>query len=497
VDLQRVELAGEGIMNRKIVGLDIRPDAVAAVVLRGGLRERTVETAATVPLLPGANGDGLRTALDQLRERIDLNDALCVTAFPPGNISYRNLTVPFSNPRKIGQILPFEIEPTLPYPVDDLVLDFHPVGGSGESGTDIFALAVEKNRLAEYLATLKSAGVDPYRVTAGGYSAALCAKAAGEEADGAPVLVLDVGVEAATLFLVIGEDVRLARALPLRAGRPVTGAALARFVRQTLTAYGDEILAEQAPAALLLTGAGLAADPGRLVSDLSDTLPWPVKALDLIADGEGRIGAEDGVIWSPTDMNGALALALVEIDGRNGLNLRRGAFASRRDWSAHRRIFWTAGIFLTIILALLGLHLYLDTFSLQKRLDRIDAQIHDIFRSTFPDVQRIVDPLHQMRVAMEGLETPLPVSSNGAGLRTIEILNQISARIPDSVDVVLTRTVIAPESVLISGNTDTFNSVDEIQNELGGMDTFRRVTIISTAKDGNTNRIRFKMKADL
>ncbi len=484
-------------MNRKIVGLDIRPDGVAAVVLRGGLRERTVETAATVPMAAGANGEGLRDALDQLRKRIDLSDALCVTAFPPGNISYRNLTVPFSNPRKIGQILPFEIEPTLPYPVDDLVLDFHPVGGNGENGTDIFALAVEKDRLAEYLAALESAGVDPYRVTAGGYSAALCAKVAGTEADGAPVLVMDVGVEAATLFLVLGGDVRLARALPLRPGRPVSAAALARFVRQTLTAYGDPILADRSPAVLFLTGAGMVGDPGALVSALSETLPWPVQPLDLMGEGQGRIGADEGVAWSPPDMNGALALALVEIDGRNGLNLRRGAFASRRDWSAHRRTFWTAGIFLTIILALMGLHLYLDTFSLQKRLDRVEAQIHQIFRSTFPDVQRIVDPLHQMRVAMEGLKSPLPVSSDGAGSRTIEILNLVSARIPDSVDVVLTRTVVTPENVLISGNTDTFNSVDEIQNRLGGSDPFRRVTIVSTAKDGNTNRIRFKMKADL
>ncbi|MFP4306035.1 MAG: type II secretion system protein GspL [Desulfococcaceae bacterium] len=484
-------------MNRKIVGLDIRPDAVAAVVLRGGLRDRTVETAATVPLTAGANGEGLRDALARLRERVDMRDALCVAAFPPGNISFRNLKVPFSNARKISQILPFEIEPTLPYPVEDLVLDFHPMGRNGDGGTEVFALAVEKDRLAEYLAALKSAGVDPHRVSAGGYSAALCAKAAGAESDGEPVLVLDVGVEAATLFLVIDEDVRLARALPLRIGQPVTGAALARFVRQTLTAYGDEILTDRSPAALFLTGAGSTDPSGALTSTLSETLPWPVQPLDLMGDGRGRVGAEDGVAWSPSQMNGALALALAEIDGKNGLNLRRGAFAARHDWSAHRRTFLAAGIFLTVILALLGLHLYLDTFALQKRLDRIDAQIHDIFRSTFPDVQRIVDPLHQMRVAMDELESPLPVSADGAGLRTIELLNRISGGIPESVDVVLTRTVVTPENVLISGNTDTFNSVDEIQNKLNRLEPFRRVTIISTAKDGNTNRIRFKMKADL
>lgn len=483
-------------MNRKIVGIDVRPDAVAAVVLRGGLRERTLETAA-MAYRPTANGDGLRAALDQLRERIDLTDALCVTAFPPGRISYRNLSVPFSNPRKISQILPFEIEPTLPYPVDDLVLDFHALGANGDSGADIFALAVEKDRLAEYLATLKSAGVDPHRVTAGGYSAALCATAARDEESADAYLTLDVGIEAATLFLVADGEVRLARALPLRPGAAADAAGLSRFIRQTLTAYGEQLLEETAPTALFLTGAGLRGRSEEMAAEMADRLEWPVRRLDLMAGGEGRINAEEEIPWSADDMNGALALALVEIDGRNGLNLRRGAFATRRDWAAHRRTFLTAGIFLMVILGLLGLHLYLDTFALQKRLNRIDAQIHDIFRTTFPDVQRIVDPLHQMRVAMNELETPIPVSSDGTGLRTIDILNRVSGQIPDNLDVLLTRTVITPENVLISGNTDTFNTVDEIQNQLGALTFFKKVTIISTAKDGNTNRIRFKMKADL
>lgn len=483
-------------MNRKIVGIDVRPDAVAAVVLRGGLRERTLETAAMAPR-PSANGDGLRAALDQLRERIDLSDALCVAAFPPGRISYRNLSVPFSNHRKISQILPFEIEPTLPYPVDDLVLDFHALGANGDGGADIFALAVEKDRLAEYLATLKSAGVDPHRVTAGGYSAALCAAESGAEESPNAYLTLDVGVEAATLFLVLDGEVRLARSLPLRPGATPDAAGLSRFIRQTLTAYGEQLLEETAPTALYLTGAGLRGRSEEMAAEMAERLDWPVQRLDLMSGREGRVGAEGEVSWSPDDMNGALALALVEIDGRNGLNLRRGAFATRQDWSAHRRTFLTAGIFLVVILGLLGLHLYLDTFALQKRLNRIDAQIHDIFRTTFPDVQRIVDPLHQMRVAMNELETPIPVSSDGTGLRTIDILNRISGQIPENLDILLTRTVVTPENVLISGNTDTFNTVDEIQNQLEALTFFKKVTIISTAKDGNTNRIRFKMKADL
>jgi general secretion pathway protein L len=483
-------------MNRKIVGLDIRPDAVAAVVLRGGLRDRTVEHATLEPRA-GSNGDGLKAALERIRERIDLDGTPCVAAFPPGRISYRNLSVPFSNAKKIGQILPFEIEPTLPYPVEDLVLDFHSLRPNGENGADIFALAVEKEGLADYLATLKSVGIDPYRVTAGGYSAALCAAPDGDEAAREPFLVLDAGIEAATLFLVSDGEVQLARSTPLRPDAPPTADLLARIVRQTRTAYEDRLPETAAPARMYLTGAGLREDADTLAATLTERLGLPVRRLDLMANGNGRLAADPAVRWSPGDMNGALALALVEFDGKNGLNLRRGTFATRRDWSAHRKTFVTGGIFLALVLALLGLNLYLDTFALRTRLDRIDAEIHEIFRTTFPDVQRIVDPLHQMRTAMDALESPLPAASDGAVMRHIDLLETISGRIPESIDVIFTRTVLAPDSVLISGDTDTFNAVDEIQNRLDALPLFEKVTIVSTAKDANTNRIRFRIKADL
>jgi hypothetical protein len=57
--------------------------------------------------------------------------------------------------------------------------------------------------------------------------------------------------------------------------------------------------------------------------------------------------------------------------------------------------------------------------------------------------------------------------------------------------------VVGEESVLISGNTDTFNAVDEIQNRLDGSDLFGKVTISSTNRERSGNRIQFKMRIEL
>ena len=57
--------------------------------------------------------------------------------------------------------------------------------------------------------------------------------------------------------------------------------------------------------------------------------------------------------------------------------------------------------------------------------------------------------------------------------------------------------VINPEDILISGNTENFNSVDDIQTHLEKIPIFKKVTINSTNKDQNENRVQFKMKVDL
>ena len=88
-------------------------------------------------------------------------------------------------------------------------------------------------------------------------------------------------------------------------------------------------------------------------------------------------------------------------------------------------------------------------------------------------------------------------TETGAHIRSIDILNSISQRIPKEIVVDITRLVISPQNVLISGNTDTFNSVDDIKGRLEGIDFFQKVTISSANVDKSGKEVRFMLKADL
>lgn len=79
----------------------------------------------------------------------------------------------------------------------------------------------------------------------------------------------------------------------------------------------------------------------------------------------------------------------------------------------------------------------------------------------------------------------------------IDILNEISSRIPADLDVEITNFVRGEDSLVISGNTDSFNNVDDIKSRLERSDLFKNITISSANLEKSTNRIQFKLKIDL
>ena len=88
-------------------------------------------------------------------------------------------------------------------------------------------------------------------------------------------------------------------------------------------------------------------------------------------------------------------------------------------------------------------------------------------------------------------------SETGPHVRRIDILNDISRRIPKDIEVDITRLVVGSGNVLISGYTDTFNSLDDIKGRLEQIDFFKKVTISSANRDRSGKEIRFMLKAEL
>ena len=482
-------------MSRKVLGIDIRNESVSAVLVKTSLRESRINTHAYIPISDSEDDpDHIKTALEALTGQIDPAGCDCVVSISADHFSYRILKVPFKEAKKIRMVLPFELEPTVPFPVDDLIIDFIDLESDHRKNqTDLIAVAVPKSELAPYIETLADIKIDPEMVTVSGLPSALCL--ARQTDPGEDQLFLEINKTICSLFIVGDGRIKLIRSIPTPVAENTRAGALGAFVRRTLAAYGELSRSDFQPLDIVMTGSGL--NGANFDKQIAEVLDLPANRLNISDRLSIPVDDEDVNPWDPAIMDNALSLAMVEIEGMGGLNFHKGQFAAKKLFVKHKKNWIKTGIFAAAVVVLLLFNLITDSYRLNKQLDGYDQQIRNIFQATFPG-EKIVEPFQQMQIKVkETRKNAGTQSAAGPHLRSIDILNAISRSIPETTTVDVTRMVISAETVLISGSTDTFNSVENIKSKLEQVDVFKKVTISSTSKDRSGKAIRFQLKVEL
>ncbi|MEW6673902.1 MAG: type II secretion system protein GspL [Thermodesulfobacteriota bacterium] len=483
-------------MSRMILGFDIRKDAVSAVLLQSRIKGISIEAHAYSPLSEaGGIRDGVYDCMNRLMKQADITGAACIVAYPSEKIFYRNIRVPFKEQKKIRQILPYELEPTLPLPVEDLIIDFDIPGlNSQNSHTPLLAAAVEISDLEAFVQTLAEFKVVPTVLTAGGYAAALRVAATKGLPDAC--FFIDAGVHHCGVFVIISGRVCYARSFSLPPDGSVRSSVIYSHVKQTAAAVKEVLQMEITAGGFLITGCG--AEDKSIINDLARKLEAPVTGTDLVKGSEVTVKNPVVNAWNPLRMDNALALALNELEGVPVFNFRKGPLAPRKHWVEYKKHFIRTGILAGAIVLFAFMDIVIDNHFMEQKVDRLDARITQIFQTTFPHIRKVVDPLQQMRVQIQNTKKQTVFSeSPSKNIRNIDILHGIITLIPDNADLELNRVVIGPGSVQISGYTDTFNSVNNIQRRLQGGKLFKTVTIQSANIEKSLNRVNFKLDLQL
>jgi type II secretory pathway component PulL len=483
-------------MSRRILGLDIRKTAVSAVLVDSSIHANRIEAYAYIPIPDPIEFDkGVASSLEILVEKMALTGSVCIASFPADQISYRNMQVPFKQPKKIRQILPFEIEPTMPFAVEDLIIDFHVIKADGqEDYTNLIAAAIDMSKLKTYLELLASFQIEPDVVTVSGYPTALCLANLAKTPENAMHIDVDSTHNTLTAFR-LGQ-IGLIRSLPTSRSPSARIETLCSDIQRTLCAFEDTTGIAFMPDRVFISGSSLAENG--FEKEMAQGLEIPTQRTNLLRDVNIKLDPHPTQSWNSDLMDGALALALIEIAGIKSVNFRKGPFAVARRWAEHKKNLIKSGILAAAVLLLALFNITIDFYVKQTKLNNLNQQIDATFKSTLPHIKKIVDPVHQMEIEIEKARKSsfLPVKAE-TGMRMIDILNEISIRIPKGIDVEFTRMVIGEDSILITGNTKTFNSVDEMKSQLERAPIFNAATIVSTNKDKSGNRIRFKLKVQL
>jgi Tfp pilus assembly PilM family ATPase len=483
-------------MSRKVLGIDIQKDSICAVLVRTSLRENMIDAHAYIPL-PDSTEDGnnFKTALHALWNEIDPAGCDCVVSISADHFSYRILQVPFKDAKKIRMVLPFELEPTVPYPVDDLALDFLDLQSADQSDqSEVIAVAVPRSELSPYIESLADFKIDPEMITISGLPAAMCLARQTDPSE--DQLFLEVNNGSCSLFIIRSGQLQLIRSFPNPSGADKRAGILGAFVQRTLCAYAEVCQTEFKPLDMIVTGAGL--NGAAFENDVSGILKFPVKRLNFAERLSIPVSSENTKPWNPAVMDNALALTLMEIEGIKGLNFHKSQFAAKKFFLKYKQGVIRTGILAAAVLVLFFSTTISEYLSLNRQLDRVDKQLTAVFHETFPEVTRIVDPFQQMQVKLqEAKKNSVIQTVTAPHIRSIDIIDSISKSIPQNITLDVTRMVISPDTVLISGNTDTFKSVDDIKNRLEQIEFFKKVTISSSNTDRSGKEVRFQLKVEL
>ena len=481
-------------MSKKILGLDISYDSVSAVLVKNNIRENFIEAHEYVPITDQKDLESIISySLDIITEKMDITSSVCIASFPSDQISYRNIQVPFKNQKKIRQILPFELETTLPFQLENLVIDFDTLT-SGDCN-DLIVAAVEKAGIQLYLNKLKSYNINPKIITVGGSATALCLAGLADNPD--DFLFVDTGSKKCAVFIVKSRRLYYIRSFGINSVNSSKIESLCTNIKRAISAFEEIFRLDFQPDLIITTGNDIGTSG--FEKEMEDILGISVRQADLLADTSVRIKNHPENSWKPERMDNAIALSLVELKGLNSLNFIDDSFSLKKYWDENKKGLIITGCLASLILATSFSYVIVNTYLMEKKLSGIEHKITDLFKTTFPDVKNIVDPVHQMRVGIE--KAHKSSLSRGAthnrDIHAIDILNEISRLIPETINVEVTKFVFGVENVMLTGNTDTFNSVNIIKSKLEQADFFKKVVISSANMDKSENRVRFKLQIKL
>jgi general secretion pathway protein L len=474
-----------------LLSLDIHNDVLAAVLVDRSSKINLVVGCATALV----TDENFEAAVDQIIERTGFVAGPSIVTCGAELLSFRNIALPFTDRKKIEQVLPFELDDRLPTGTKDLVVDFS-VAKSSPDSANILAAMLGRDYLTGKLAVLQGKGIDPEQIGVSGLATAL--KIAETDVTGSYVLI-DVGTSWATVFIVINKQIALVRSLGIPRQDQIHPGIDHTFVlgiKQTLLA--SRLIDLDGPGRCRIYLSGTDHVEGKSAA-LSESLGGlEVESYFQSAQPFIKIDPEIHQRYLPEVMDRVLAPALKEGGKNTGFNFRKDEFKKRKSLREHKRLLLLGAAPLLAMVLTVSAYWVYGYRNLLAEQELFRSQIVEVFRETLPGVERIVNPIHQLQVVNNQLRaTYKPGGEGGAGYTIIDILAALSARIPASYKVKVTRLVADANTIRLKALTSDFNTVDNVQKELEKSHFFKDVVITSANQSAQGDEVSFELKLEL
>ena len=495
-------------MPGKILGIDISEHNISAVQIISGLKGYQAVSCLSIPV----TDNNPEKALEELSSRIDLKSDKCLISIPPLNTSFRNITTPFKDSKKIRQTLPFEMETIVPFAVDEMIIDYVPTDVANPES--VLTAAINKGQIGNIIEQLKTAGVDPDIIDIRPVPAVTWLL--NQESSPNNGIYLDLEIEHPCAVIFQNKRIVLIRELHCTYTESTENAdpeknersfsepieniinTICREADRTVYSYNSKIKNSFIIEKIFFGGRlSLYYNTSEILYNL---FKKPVERINVSKDSGLKTDSGFKSIYKPALMDHALAICFRESKKSIGFNFRRGEFALKRRLFGPGKDIRRIAILLTVFFVFLVINSSVDFYYLYKRHSLVEAQFNDKFDRILPEEKGKKDSRIRLLVVQQKLqELGNPSTKSSSVVKTehtvLDILKEILQRVDEKYDFVVDRIQITNKEVSITANTDNVDTVGKIVKALELSDMFIKVE--PGRFEPKNERMKFDLKLDM
>lgn len=476
-------------MRVKLTGIEITEEGAAAVTVErqsGALRVTACQRVRRDELPSDADGSANDSELLAAlwRTLSDRGEKVAVV-LPPEEMVVRRVRLPFRDAKIIDKALPFELEPTLPIPLEGLRIIWEK-RAVGEADSEILAIISQGEALDARRVLLKGVGMDPLVLAPFAVPTALALA----RNEGSFFLTLQRVNRTCTLAVVSERKLMFLRsfALPSDDGFKT----LTREVWQTLVGLAESEGRWMAPEKILISG----------WETFPESLSTPLGALPM---ERARVLSATGALldeglkprWEEGPYDGALSVACSALSGWKYPVFWRQGFAPAEFIGKYKGRVLSTGVLVLVLLLLLTARAVVGVQQTSRHLAVVEKQMAVLYLATFEGEKRAPDSRVLLR-SMEGKvrvarEEAVYAGQGASRVRVMDILKAISTTVPKDLKITLTRLTLAKGKLTVSGLAEDFGAIDTLKGALEKSALFTGVTIASSSKESGGDRFQFKV----
>jgi len=457
-----------------VVGLQVKEGFIGAVQLYLGLKGPEIDKAVVREV---AEPERIQEEIKKLFEEEGFKKEMIVTSLPSSKAFIREISLPLSQPKKVEKIIKYQMEPFLPCPVEEVLVDFLQPGKEG----GILTFGVEKKYVAEHLAVLAGAGIEPDAVTLDDIALfSLYLYKHGEDSE-QPIAIVNQDGESLVVQVILRKRLDFIRILPDDVDQLAETLRFYKMKRPDLT-VGE----------IYLTGNG-ASNAGERAQTLESrtgikTMLW--RPFDEMRD---RLDQSLSLLQPKLGVPLGLAIG-AGYPQEKSLNLRREEFIPKTYFNL-KKMFLVLGTGLLLLAVLLTVNVYQKAYYQERQYNHLQAQIRQIFSEAFPDaVQKIVrgQEVAQLEQKITEEMSQYQGLEEAAGREKIlDVLLSLSRIISEDPDVQIENASVEGKDIRIDGRTASFEAVDRLTSRLNKAGLFKNIKLVGARMDKKDNAVTF------